>query len=419
MHVVRALIKTKPNLIVSGKRAALDIEPEPRRAGTGVVVEEVKDAAAFAALRPHWSELLRDSVSDNPFLTWEWQYTWWNHLRDSSALRLIVVRASDELVAIAPLRLVTGPWHGFSRLEFLGTGLAGSDYLDLIVRRGWELESITALAQYLEAQQLCLRFNHLSPASLAAQLGAALATDGWISAAGDDGACPIISLAGHTFDSYLATLGSSHRANVRRRIRAIGQQFDMRLDRVATHTERRQALSDLASWSERRWKDAGGSTAFITPAVRAFQDQVTARALEQGWLLMYVLRLNDEAAAVMYGFHYGRRFYFYQHGFDDRYKAQSLGLVLMGLTVRAVIDEGAREFDMLWGVEPYKFLWARELSALQRIELFPRTIAGTLQRHAIEIRRSAGKLRRRFLSPSAVPNATATSDPCQVRRTIG
>jgi CelD/BcsL family acetyltransferase involved in cellulose biosynthesis len=363
-----------------------------------VTVQQVEDATAFAALRPQWNDLLRDSVSDNPFLTWEWQYTWWNQLRESSALHLVLVRSGDELIAIAPLRLVTSPWSCFSRLEFLGTGYAGSDYLDLIVRRGRESESVTALAHYFKAQQLCLRFNHLSPCSLAAQLAAALTTDGWISKAADDGTCPIIPLAGHTFDSYLATLGSSHRANVRRRIRALRQQFDMRLERVTTDTERRDALSSLAVWSGRRWKDRGGSTAFITPAVRAFQDQVSVRALEQRWLLIYVLRLNGKAAAVMYGFHYGGRFYFYQHGFDDGYKAQSLGLVLMGLTIRAVIDEGAREFDMLWGVEPYKFLWARDTCALQRIELFPPNLGGTLHRHAVEIRRNARKLTGHFLS---------------------
>jgi CelD/BcsL family acetyltransferase involved in cellulose biosynthesis len=136
----------------------------------------------------------------------------------------------------------------------------------------------------------------------------------------------------------------------------------------------------------------------MTPAVHAFQEQVTERALEQGWLLMYVLRLSGKAVAVMYGFNYGGRFYFYQHGFDDRYKPQSLGLVLMGLTIHAVIDEGAREFDMLWGVEPYKFLWAREVCVLQRIELFPPNIGGTLHRHALEIRRKAGTLTRHILS---------------------
>jgi CelD/BcsL family acetyltransferase involved in cellulose biosynthesis len=361
-------------------------------------VEEIQDPESFAALGPHWNELLRDSVSDNPFLTWEWQYTWWNQVRQSSGLYLIVVRSGDELLAIAPLRLATSRPSCFSRLEFLGTGYAGSDYLDLIVRRGRERESITALAQHVKAQRLCLRFNHLPPSSLAARLAAALTADGWMSAAADDGACPIIPLAGHTFESYLATLGSSHRANVRRRIKSLRGQFDTRLDRVTTDTDRQDALSALTAWSERRWRDCGGSTAFMTPAVRAFQEQVTRRALEQGWLSMHVLRLNGEAVAVMYGFSYSGRFYFYQHGFDDRYKTHSLGLVLMGLTISAVIDEGAREFDMLWGVEPYKFLWTRDVRALQRIELFPPNIGGALQRRALEMRRNAGKVVRNFLS---------------------
>ena len=92
----------------------------------------------------------------------------------------------------------------------------------------------------------------------------------------------------------MATLGSSHRANVRRRIKGLQQQYHMRFERVTTDTERRDALSALAVWSERRWNDHGGSSAFMTPSVRAFQDEATRRALEQGWLSMHQLRLNGE-----------------------------------------------------------------------------------------------------------------------------
>jgi CelD/BcsL family acetyltransferase involved in cellulose biosynthesis len=363
-----------------------------------VTVECVEDAWGFTSLRPRWNELLRASDSDNPFLTWEWLHTWWVHLRGSSALRLIVVRSEDELIAIAPLRLVNGPLPLLSRLEFLGTGDAGSDYLDLIVRRGRETEAVRAIARYLSARGLAIRFNHLPPSSMAAQLAVQLAGDGWTSSTAADGRCPVIPLAGHTFDSYLGTLGSSHRANVRRRIKALGQQFDMRFDLVTADAERRGLLSTMAAFHDRRYSNRGGSSAFSMPAVRAFQEDVTRRARERGWLRMYVLRLNGETAAVMYGINYGGRFYFYQHGFDDRYQAHSVGLALMGLSIRAALDEGAREFDMLWGVEPYKFLWAREARILQRIELFPMHLGGTLHRHAINVRRGVGTLARRVLS---------------------
>jgi CelD/BcsL family acetyltransferase involved in cellulose biosynthesis len=366
-------------------------------------VECIDDAWRFTALRPRWNELLRASDADNPFLTWEWLHTWWTHLGGTDRLRLIVVRAGDQLVAIAPLRLAGRPRAWFPRLEFLGTGHAGSDYLDLIVRRGREAESLPALARYLSSPPQALRLERLPSGSLSAQLAAQLAAspDGWASSTAPDGTCPIVPLAGHTFDSYLATLGSSHRANVRRRLKALRQRFDVRFDRVTAEAERREMLAALEAFHDRRWRNQGGSTAFETPGVRRFQDEATRRALELGWLRMYVLRLDGAIAAVMYGAMYGGRFYFYQHGFDDRYQAHSVGLVLMALTVQAALDEGAREFDMLWGVEPYKFLWAREARALQRIELFPVDLGGTLHRRAVQAQRGVRRLARHVLSLGA------------------
>ncbi len=367
-----------------------------RPASDTLSVQCVQDSWGFTALRPKWNELLRASDADNPFLTWDWLHTWWVHVGGSAGLHLLVVRDGEELVAIAPMRRVTSPLSWFARLEFLGTGLAGSDYLDLIVRRGHEDQSLAAIARYVEGQRVALRFDHLPPSSLGARLAARLTASTWTGSPVDDGTCPVIPLEGHTFDSYLGTLGSSHRANVRRRLKALGQKFDVAFDLVTTDAERVQMLALLAELHERRFKERG--TAFATPEVRAFQDEVTRRLLQRGWLRMYVLRLDGNPVAVMYGFHYGGRFYFYQHGFDDQYKDHSIGLVLMAMTIRAAIAEGAREFDMLWGVEAYKFLWARDARILQRIELFPLDLGGTIHRRAVAARRSVRKIARRVLS---------------------
>lgn len=368
------------------------------RATTSLVVECIQDADRFAAMRAEWNELLSESDASNPFLTWEWMHTWWTHLADGSALRLMAVRDGGQLIALAPLRAVNATLPWFARLEFLGTGHAGSDYLDIIVRRGRYDDALDALAPHLSGDAIALRLGHLRPASFAARLAAALSEAGWSSATVDDGTCPVIPLAGLTFDSYLATRGASHRANVRRRLKALQQRGEVRFDRVTTHRERCDMLATLVRFHERRFKEQGGSSAFMTPAVVAFQDDATRLALDRGWLRMYVLRLNGHTAAVMYGFRWGGRFYFYQHGFDEAWRAHSVGLVLMALTIRAAIDECAAEFDMLWGAEPYKFLWAPESRMLQRIELFPLHLGGTLQRHAVEARRGVRTLARRVLA---------------------
>lgn len=369
-----------------------------------MTVECIQDDRGFAALRPHWRSLLRASDSDNPFLTWEWLHTWWRHFGATGALRLLVVRDGGTPVAIAPFHLVRAPLYWFSRLELLGTGDAGSDYLDIITRRGAESAALAAIAEFLDTQNIAVRMPHLRPASLAARLSRGLAEGGWAASLADDGQCPVIRLAGHTFESFLATLGASHRANVRRRLRAL-ERLGARFTPVTAHDERRGLLEALAAFHADRYATRGGSTAFRTPAVRAFHEDATRLALERGWLRMYALRIGDTLAAVMYGFSYGGRFYFYQHGHEAAHAAHSAGLALMALTIRAAIEEGASEFDMLWGTEPYKALWARESRVLQRADLFPLRLGGAVHRHVVEARRGVSHLARRVLSlasPGAV-----------------
>lgn len=378
-----------------------------------ITIECVDDAWGFTALRPHWNELLRASAADCPFLTWEWLHSWWTHLGGASGLRLLAVRSNGELVAIAPLRMSRGALASFSpswfsMLEFLGTGQAGSDYLDVIARRGHEDEAAGAVARFLSgagdasAAPTALRLNHVPSDSIAARVASRLSADGWRLSTAPDGLCPVIRLAGHSWDSYLATLGSSHRANVRRRLKGLSQ-FQMTFERVTSDAQRREALTALIAFHGERF-GRGGST-FQTPALRAFHDVATRRALDRGSLRMFVLRLNGAPAAVMYGFLQNRRFYFYQHGFDDTYKSHSIGLALMALTVRGAIEEGADEFDMLWGVEPYKALWASETRPLHQIQLFPPHLGGQVYRQAINARQQLRTLARRVI-PKGDPRAT-------------
>jgi hypothetical protein len=70
----------------------------------------------------------------------------------------------------------------------------------------------------------------------------------------------------------------------------------------------------------------------------------------------------------------------------------------MALTIKAAIDEGANEFDMLWGAESYKSLWTRRTRVLQRVDLYPVHLGGSMQRHVVEARRGAAGLARRVLS---------------------
>lgn len=364
---------------------------------TDLAVDVVDGVDGFNDLRAEWLEVLRSSSSNSPFLTWEWLYSWWIHLGARRALQILTARRGDgRLVAVAPLCVSRRRWPWLPQLEFLGTGWAGSDYLDLIARRGYEEECATAFTAWADARAQTVRFDHLRPAALAATMGGPLAEAGWSGESVPAGMCPFATLRGHSWESYVETLRPSQRTRCRRYLNTLQNRFDVRFASVETECQRREVLTALMGFHEQRWKTRGGSTAFQTPVLRAFHYDFTSRALKAGWLRLFSLRLNGEIAAVTYCFHVNGRFYLYQHGFNPGFWHYSVGVVVLALTIRSAIEEGALEFDMLYGEEPYKSLWASEARQLERVELFPPHLSGRLHRCAVNAERRVRLLARRI-----------------------
>ena len=96
-------------------------------------------------------------------------------------------------------------------------------------------------------------------------------------------------------------------------------------------------------------------------------------ALARDWLRLFVLRLDGKPAASLYGINYNGVFYFYQSGFDPDYGNHSVGLVTMALAIKAAIEEGAEEYDLLHGDERYKFHWAQELREIDELVVLSTT----------------------------------------------
>ena len=339
-------------------------------------IQRIENAAGFDALRDEWDALLTESASDCVFLTWEWLRIWWNHLAEGRQLRVLTVRRGGELVALAPLAVrpcFVRRMFPFRVIDFLGCGTVGSDYLDLVVRRGVETETLEELSLSLGRSNRMLELSQLRGASsMAAALAGQLELRGWKSARTKINICPFIDLCGQTWTDYLAGLGSEHRYNVQRKLKNLSKRFEVAFEEVKDESQRGPALQLLISLHNRRWTGRGeGSDAFHTPGHLAFHEEFTAAALRRGWLRLYVLRLDGKPASALYGLRYGRTFYFYQSGFDPEYSRHSVGLVTMALAIKGAIEEGAEEYDLLHGDESYKFHWAKQSRDLERLELYP------------------------------------------------
>ncbi|HEU5202168.1 MAG TPA: GNAT family N-acetyltransferase, partial [Nitrospira sp.] len=372
------------------------------RTSNNLLVTVIEDPARLEHLSTEWSELLNDSDADCLFLTGEWLETWWRHFaRDKWTLNLVTLRRQSHLLGIMPLFTRPRTFGGLitcRSMEFLGTGLVGSDYLDAIIRRGEEEHVSRALIEFFERERPLLTLSHV-PASSNGACGVAreLEQSGWIMERNAVETCPYISLRGRTWESYLASLGSNHRYNFQRRLKNLHAQGTVVFDTVEKEDQRREALDSLRSLHTLCWKSRGGSQAMQSVREWAFHESFSRLALERGWLRLSLLRMNGRPIAALYGFLYKRRFYFYQSGYDPTWRRDSVGLITMGLAIKQAIGEEAEEYDLLHGTESYKFLWTGETRKLDRIRLYPPSIRGNLCRQALVMEALGKQVARRYL----------------------
>lgn len=375
------------------------------------MIETITDREGFLRLRNDWSSLLPRCAASSVFLTWEWLFTWWNHLGADRQPRILAVRRDGRLIAIAPFairppslsRLVP-----FRAVEFLGSGTVGSDYLDLIVGPGEEAGAVSEIGSRLERMGLPVELPQMRLDGSAGRLmSQRMASRGWSLVNGPTSVCPFIPLAGRDWSEYVATLGSAHRANLHRRLRGLNRIGEVRFEPVRSDAERRQALSRLIFLHNLRWSARGGSDAFDTPEKLAFHQEFSRLAMDNGWLRLLVLKVGGAEVAFFYGFRFDGVFSFYQSAFDPAWSSHSVGLVAMGLAIRTAIEEGAAEFDLLHGDERYKYHWAGEERSIGRLELHAPPLRGWLTRGASEIGRTARRLGRRALARTLAPTPQA------------
>lgn len=383
-----------PRLSEAGRRVPPPPAPTEaqalRPAAAPLVVGVVETLVDFDAMGAEWQELLANSDADCLFLTWEWLHTWWKHLGGKRRLHIVTLRRSGRLVAIAALAVRPRQperLFPFRAIEFMGTGSVGSDYLDIIVRHGEEAPALAALAAHFRGSRLMLELCQVKLApTTASRLATALAREGWGATQRVTDMCPYIGIGGRSWDAYLAGLSSAHRYNLRRRIKNLHQSFQVSWERVTTEDGLHHCFRDFMDLHRARWARRRHVDALQERALVEFHEEWSAIALKRGWLRLYLLRLDGTPAAAVYGFKYRDSFLFYQSGFDPGYSAHSVGMVALAMSIRAALEEGAVEYDLLHGDEAYKFLWTKQGRDLSRLNLYAPNLAGAVYRRTMRFR---------------------------------
>lgn len=307
----------------------------------------ISDAPAFARLAPEWRVLWRVSPNATPFQSPDWLLPWWDAFAPGE-LQVIAVRRDNELIGVAPL------YREAESARVLPVGVALSDYVDVLLHPRFTQEAANAAAQAiasLDGIEL-VEFPELESGSLALKMNM---PNGWNDVVMPASISPVLSLPERVEDLAHSISPSRlrHLRTARRRVARRGESAILEGD-----PDNAAALfSELVRLHSLKWRAQGETGLFADPRVDLFHEAALPGLMEQGFVRLYALMIDDVTTGVYYGFLSRGRAYAYLCGYHPDYAFESPGAVLLGHAIEEAVRQGAREFHFLRGREAYKYEW--------------------------------------------------------------
>lgn len=339
-----------------------------------ILIEKTNGENVFASLQAEWRQLFAAAES-SPFLSWEWLSVWYKWFGANNTPFILKAYRENRLIGILPLcsqkKKVLG--MRLRRLGFIGETQGGADYLDLIAKPDDKAEILAAIFDFLKRENdfdvLCL--ENLAGDSATAGFLRDLTKPPFRYAELTTAVCPQIDLAG----GWEAVLKQSKRAaNFKRRLKQLEKMPDFEFRSITSPDETDAAFERFFGLHEKRWSKNGGSELSGHPRLVSFQRDLVPTLAQTGLLRFDELWVEGKCRASVYSLDNGKTFYYYNSGYDLQWSNKSVGLVLIGLSVKNAIARGNSLYDFLRGDETYKFDWANQKTELVTVNLSRKTI---------------------------------------------
>lgn len=335
----------------------------------------------FDALAPIWAEVAREAGQTSPFLSHDWFACCWRTAGPLKRREVWLLEDAAGPVALLPLAYGRSTIRGIpvrvlSFLDAPDTPLA-----DFLVTRGHD-EVVAALAEALRARR---DWDLLRLAKLPAEGATAKALQAGL------GADFPGRLVARESSPYLALDGTWEQF-----FRSRSQRFRKTCRNIENRIHRRGALDveehrwvdpdgpifrDLIEVSLASWKAEQGVALATMDGMPRFFRELTQRASAQGWLRLWILRLEGRAVATEYQLAAGDTVHALRADYDAALAEVSPGAYLnLEIVRRLFAAPGVRVYDMGPGANEYKLRWASGARELVTLAFYAPTLAGRLLR---------------------------------------
>lgn len=313
------------------------------------------DEQQFSTEQKRWNTLLKQSNADRLFLSWEWQYFWWQTFStpEMSLCLIAVIDEQNRLLGLAPLyrsELVIRHVH-CRRLQFIGNrwreeSTMPSEHLGFIVDSSRAAEIIDEILAYIEEasdwDEFVLPYLGKNSSTYQRTESSALAKRCYQRVAESYQSYHLELEA--DFQQYLATLGKNTRLklfNRRKKLDTLGRVHVGSLD-IA---DLEKGFDVLNAFHLRRW----GNAAF--EGERLAFNLAVARALhEKAELDFSSISLDDKIISLQYNYRIDAHVYNIQSGFDASVHPRiAPGYLHFGYAIETAFERGDACYDFLAG----------------------------------------------------------------------
>ena len=333
----------------------------------------------FARLHEQWNALLAKSYSDTEFLTWEWLYAWAERfIKGHRRLFVLIFSKGASVIGIAPMYIdmVSQGLLRTRELKFLGIPETGSDYLDIIAKKGKEqivvqsfLESL--FGSYRKVWDVLSLKEIPSDSPVLLQLLSQLRGAGKHYVVEEGSHCPRVSLPDN-FDDYFNRLSHNRRRQFRRNMKTLFSNNQVEHIVYKKGLGFDEAFLSVRLLYEQRWGGDFGDLFGVLQSYLNLNDNADRVEIS-------LLMVEGRPVGGFLHFIHNKKMCLYLQGIDKEFnKKISIGNLMCGINLKHAIDSGFKEYDFLKGDEFYKFHWTNEANRALNISVYNKKISSLL-----------------------------------------
>ena len=343
----------------------------------------IHDTKEFYAIRDEWNELLEKSDQNTIFLRWEWLYNWWLvYGCNSDTLYICAVRDGGRLLGIAPLYVKKKKYpFPAKEINFLGSNIVCSDYLNFILLKGREDATLRAILSFLNKNDHwdAIRLSDIPLASKNVPLINEYFEDRKVEINRNYTVCPYLPLTS-TWESIHESLLPNLRNTLEQKRRRLNARHRISFIEVDSSEHSGHYFSDFLKLNQLRFEKKGIDSPFRDKNFLSFHQNIIKELHEKGMSKLLFLKADGHFIAGMYLFHYNNKYLYYQSGFDPAWSSFSPGTLLFHFCIKTGHERGVEEFDFLQGAEEYKSSWTKSRRHNAEISVWNNTPGGILSR---------------------------------------